>query len=281
MGENATVILPHEHVLSLSFPLPLEAEKNLHEVVGYELGRYAPFKIEQVYYDYIVRERNREEKKLWLLVTVVPKKQVDPLLERVNSLGFVPEVLTVSENEDDSGALCNLASFNLLPQVQQVRARGTINSLSKILTTTAVLLMIAVSVYPLLMQELRIADMKSRIESIKSDASSVLAMKQKLEQTSEESAYVEEKKQQYPEVLDVLSALTTLLPDDTWLEQFEVKGSRVRMLGYSADASSLIELLENSPLLQKVAFDSPIVKDRNNGRFRFQIVAELTAREGK
>jgi len=280
-GGNVTVKLPHEHVLFLSFPLPSEAEKNLHEVVGYELGRHAPFKIEQVYFDYIIRERRRDEKKLWLSVTVVPKKQVDPLLERVRTLGFVPEVLTVSEAEGDSVAVCNLAGFNLLPKAQQVSARGAINSLTNLLTVSAVLLMIAVSGYPLLMQEIRITDMKSQIDAIKSDATSVISMKQQLEQASEESAYVEDKKQKYPEVLDILNALTTLLPDDTWLEQFEIKGSRLRVLGFSADASSLIERLENSPLLQKVAFDSPIVKDQRTERFRFQIVAELTAREGK
>lgn len=280
-GGNVTVKLPHEHVLFLSFPLPLEAEKNIHEVVGYELGRHAPFKIEQVYFDYIVRERRRNEKKLWLSVTVVPKKQVDPILEHVRSLGFVPEVLTVSETGEGEGTTCDLAVFNLLPRAQQLSAHSAMNSLAKVLTVSAILLLITVSGYPLLMQEVRISDMKSRADAVKKEAASVLSMKQQLEQASEESSYVEEKKQKYPEVLDILNALTTLLPDDTWLEQFELKGSRVRMLGYSADASSLIERLENSPLLQKVAFDSPIVKDQRTERFRFQIVAELTAREGK
>jgi len=281
LGSNVIVMLPHEHVLSLTFPLPLEAEKNLHEVVGYELGRHAPFKIEQVYFDYIVRERRREEKKILMSVMVVPKKQVDPLLQSVRGLGFVPEILTVSESQEGDGALCKPSSFNLLPRSQQVSASSAMNSLAKLLSVTAVLLLIAVSGYPLLMQEMRISEMKSQVESIKSDATSVISMKQQLEKASQESAYIDEKKREYPEVLDILNALTRLLPDDTWLEQFELKGNRIRVLGLSADASSLIQRLENSPLLQKVAFDSPIVKDPRVGRFRFQIVADITARDGK
>lgn len=280
-GANVAVMLPSDHVLSLSFPLPLEAEKNLHEVVGYELGRHIPFKIEQIYFDYVVSERRKNEKKVWLSMMVVPKKQVDPLLEKVRSWGFIPDALTVRLEGNVKRENCKLAEFNLLPRAQQVGARGSMNTLSKLMAISAVLLAMVVAGYPLMMQEMRIRDLRSQEEAVKRDAAGVLSMKQQLEKAAEESTFVEEKKQKYPEVLDVLNALTTLLPDDTWLEQFELKDNRIRLLGLSADASSLIERLENSPLLQKVAFDSPIVKDSRLGRFRFQIVAELTAKEGE
>ncbi len=100
---NVVVGLDHEHVLSLSFPLPLEAEKNLHEVVGYELGRHAPFKIEQVYFDYSVVERQRSDKKLWVSVIVVPRKQLEPKVGLLRAWGLTPSVITVAEPQEGGG----------------------------------------------------------------------------------------------------------------------------------------------------------------------------------
>jgi general secretion pathway protein L len=276
-GDSAVIKLPHSHTLSLSFSLPLEAEKNLHEVVGYELGRHAPFKIDQVYYDYQVIERRREEKKLRVKASVVPRKQLAPMLSMVREWGFTPAVITV-EAESEEGAFCHLGRLNLLPPPERDTSSGAMNRMAKVLALTAVLLGLAVAGYPLLQQELAIAEMQSRVASVKAEAVNVQSMQQELERLAEASNYVKSQKQQLPEVLDVLNALSLLLPDDTWLERFEMKGERIRMQGMSQDASSLIELLENSPLLQKVSFDSPIVKDPRSGHFRFQIVAELVAR---
>ncbi|MEN8170810.1 MAG: PilN domain-containing protein [Pseudomonadota bacterium] len=279
-GDKVVIRLPHEHVLSLSFPLPLEAEKNLLEVLGYELGRHAPFKIEQVYFDYAVLERRSDENKIWVSVMVVPRNQVEPLITMVRAWGLIPEVLTVSEQSESQGEQCALSGFNLLPLAERDRAKGSMNMAAKVLVLSASLLMATLASYPLLLQEMRISELRAQVEAVRNEAVNVQSMQQELERVAAESAFVDEKKRQFPEVLDVLNALTEILPDDTWLERFEMKVTRIRMQGFSADASSLIELLENSPLLQNAAFDSPVVKDPKTDRFRFQIVAELTGEGG-
>lgn len=281
VGNNVVIRIDNDHALSLSFPLPLEAEKNLHEVVGYELGRHAPFKIEQVYFDYTVTERDRSEKKLWLSVTVVPRKQLEPQISMLRSWGVIPTSITVGVPQEGDVGQCQLASINLLPLTERGNTHVTVNRVAKLMMGSAFILMVTAVMYPFIRQERELAELRAHVEAVKSEAVNVQSMKQELERAAEEAAYVEEKKRQYPEVLDVLNALTMLLPDDTWLEHFEMKEERIRMRGLSADASSLIELLENSPLLQKVSFDSTIVKDPRVERFRFQIVAELAAREGE
>lgn len=272
--------LSSEDVLSLSFPLPLEAEKNLHEVLGYELGRHAPFKIEQVYYDYTVLERRREEKQIWLSVVVVPRQQVDPLLTLMRGWGFVPAIVSINEPSPGPVEACDVAPLNLLPLVQRAQALGSMHLAARMLTLSATVLLVALIAYPLLVQELHIAELQAQVDAVKSEAVNVQSMQRELQRVATESAFVAEKKQRVPEALDVLNALTLMLPDDTWLEHFEMKGNRMRIQGLSADASSLIELMENSPLLQRVEFDSPIVRDPRIERFRFQIVAELAAGGG-
>lgn len=274
-GDKVVIELLYEHVLSLSFPLPLEAEKNLHEAVEYELVRHVPFTTEQIYFDYELLERRKEQKKLWVSVVVVPRKQVAPLLSMVRGWGLLPEVVTVSAEPDALGALCNLRRVNLLPSAEQGGGSGAVSLVTRLLMLSAAMLMLLVALFPLLMQQVQIEQLRAALGEVKEEAASVQSMRTELERVSAEAAYVDEQKQQLPEVLDVLNALTTRLPDDTWLERLEMKGARIRMQGLSMDASSLIELLENAPLLQNVTFDSPVVKDQRLERFRFQIVAEL------
>lgn len=274
-GEQVVIRLPQEQVLALSFPLPLEAEANLDEVLGYELGRHAPFKIDQVYYGYTIQERRGGERKLWLSVTVVPRKQVEPLLAQVRSWGLFPVAVTAGRMDQSP---CDLSGQNLLPPQEQVGVGGSPSLLVKLLLLLALLLGVTLAAYPLVVQKVRTAELQQQVDAVKEKAQGVQSMQQEMERMAAEAAFVDEKKRQYPEVLEVLNVLTGLLPDDTWLERFEMKGERIRIQGMSADASLLIELLENSPLLQKVSFDSPIVKDQRSGRFRFQIVAELVPR---
>lgn len=274
-GGQVVIRLQPDQVLPLSFSLPLEAETNLDEVLGYELGRHAPFKIEQVYYGYTIAERRNAEKKIWLSVTVVPRKQVDPLLEKVRHWGLNPVAVTAVVPGEAADAQCRTGGLNLLPQAQRGHGGGTTNMAVRVLVLTACLLCVLVGGYPLLMQRMHIAELQQEVSAVKKMAVSVQSMQQEMERLAGEAAFVDEKKNRYPEVLAVLKELTRLLPDDTWLERFEMKEERIRIQGMSEDASPLIELLENSPLMQNVSFDSPIVKDTRTERFRFQIVAEL------
>lgn len=281
-GEQVAIRLPQEQVLSLSFSLPREAESNLDEVLGYELGRHAPFKIEQVYYGYTILERHNGERKIWLAVSVVPRKQVEPLLAQVREWGLRPVAVTADDaRAGEAASPCARGGVNLLPQHERGSARGSVNRAVKLLLLLALLLTSALAGYPLVLQVLHIDELQRQVAIVKRDAVSVQSMQQEMESMAAEAAFVDDRKHQYPEVLDILDTLTRLLPDDTWLERFEMKGERIRIQGMSADASQLIELLENSPLMQKVSFDSPIVKDQRIDRFRFQIVAELVSRGAK
>ncbi len=280
-GDRVAILLSQEQVLALSFPLPLEAENNLDEVLGYELGRHAPFKIEQVYYDYTVQERRSGERTIWVSVTVVPRKQVEPMLTRVRNWGLIPAVVTVAEQANSSSSACSIGEQNLLPRDEREADAGHASLAVKLLLLVALLLTALVAVYPILIQEMRITELQQQVTMVKKEAVSVQSMQLEMERVAAESAYVDDRKRQYPETLDVLNTLTRILPDDTWLERFEMRGARIRIQGMSADASSLIELLENASLLQKVSFDSPIVREPRIDRFRFQIVAELVQGGGR
>ena len=76
-----------------------------------------------------------------------------------------------------------------------------------------------------------------------------------------------------PQVVDALKEITDIIPTDTWLNSLQLHDRHLILRGTSVEATAVIEALVNSPLLQDVQFDSPVVK--KGSRETFTIVAGL------
>ena len=74
--------------------------------------------------------------------------------------------------------------------------------------------------------------------------------------------------------LPVLRELTELLPSDTWLTTLSLDQKGVELTGQAAAASALIPLLENSPVLERVEFSSPVTRGRDKEQFRIRAAWE-------
>ncbi|HET7340497.1 MAG TPA: PilN domain-containing protein [Methylomirabilota bacterium] len=74
--------------------------------------------------------------------------------------------------------------------------------------------------------------------------------------------------------LPVLRELTELLPNDTWLTTLSLDSKGVELTGQAAAASALIPLLENSPVLERVEFSSPVTRGRDKEQFRIRAAWE-------
>ena len=86
---------------------------------------------------------------------------------------------------------------------------------------------------------------------------------------------LKEEKSGASNVVDVLLELTSVLPDDTWLENVALKDGGVTMQGQSASATELIELLESSAIFSKAKFESPVTQLPGGLAERFNIRAEI------
>jgi Tfp pilus assembly protein PilN len=78
-----------------------------------------------------------------------------------------------------------------------------------------------------------------------------------------------------PGAREVLLALTTVVPLDTWLTEFTYQDGRVTIKGYSGNASVLLGALDGSPLFKQVRFGAPITPDARSQKDVFLIQAEL------
>ena len=96
-----------------------------------------------------------------------------------------------------------------------------------------------------------------------------------LKEMAERSRFVMAQKRDRFAVMDMLSEVTRLLPDDTWVLQFGRRGDRLTVSGYSVKPSSLIGILEDSRMFTGVRFSSPVTVDPRVGKERFNISATV------
>jgi general secretion pathway protein L len=266
--ERSEIILrlPPTQVLSKVFTLPLMVEENLRQVIGFEMDQQTPFKADQVYYDFEVLKKNPLTQQLTVRLTAVPRKLLDGILERLNTLGIPLDTIDVAETS---------FAINLLPPERRRPRKPTLQRLNLVLGLVALLLLTATVAIPLIRKAKRAEHLQAEITAVQKEAASVSALRKQLDELTQQASFLVEAKMKAPVVIHVLDALTHLMPDGTWLYQFELNGKEVLMQGESPASSTLIGLLETSPLFRNVTYRSPVTPNRVTGAERFNLSAEV------
>ena len=101
--KNLFLGIPRDQVVLKYLDLPLAIEENLGNVLTYELDRYTPFTIEDVYLDYQIISRDKEGQTLKILLVAVKKELIDRYLMILERLNIRPKGVEIT-----STALCNL-----------------------------------------------------------------------------------------------------------------------------------------------------------------------------
>ena len=109
------------------------------------------------------------------------------------------------------------------------------------------------------------------------------ALREQLERLTGDYNFALQKKYAFPGALQSVEDVTRLLPDDTWLTQFEMKSTakgkephrEILVRGESANAGRLISLFEESKLFEQAAPRSPTTKIQPGPGEIFDLGAQL------
>ena len=86
---------------------------------------------------------------------------------------------------------------------------------------------------------------------------------------------LERRKHEVPSTVMVLEALSEVLPDHTYVTEFRVTANKVRLIGVTRDAASLIELIERSGRFKGASFFAPTTRSSSDASERFHIEATI------
>src|SRR5262249_11958724 len=86
---------------------------------------------------------------------------------------------------------------------------------------------------------------------------------------------LERRKYESPAAVIVLEELSQVLPDNTYVTELRIEGDKLRVIGLSRDAPSLIGLIERSHHFSRATFFAPTTRAPNEPGERFHIEATI------
>lgn len=266
LQSEVALCLPSEQVLRKIIHLPLAAEENLRQVIAFEMDRYTPFKAEQVYFDFRLVHRDGQ---LEISLAVVPRAVVDDPLRQLAAWGAQVSAVLVADD------VAGLVPWNLLPAEQRQKSRDTRQlRLNIALASGAAVLLCAALALPIWQKRETVLALHPLLAKAYQRAMTAEDLRHQLEVMMAEYNYLLDKKRQTPPVVAVLDDVTRALPDDTWIQQFDLKGKEILIQGETASSSKLAGLFEQAKTLHGASFRSPLTKGQGTNSERFQLAAE-------
>ena len=270
---TAVIELTEGRFVSLQIKLPAAARDHLDEVLRNEMDRYTPFNHQQVYFDYRIDPNSTQGNTITVEVVLTPRQPIDQWFDLLESLGLRVTGIEPSITGDPMAEYLNLGPRDRLRFDRRKRAFGIACA-----TSFAMALLILGAWLPVGQRLDILQRIETRLEQKRAAANALVETRQDLDVVERAAAKVKEESRTKTPLIVLWAELTRLLPDGTWLEQLNHKGDHVRVVGYSDNASSLIEILEASELLSDVRFDAPVTIDSKTSREHFRIAATLVAR---
>lgn len=271
-GVNRDLLLSDADILRTEVVMPLAAEASLGRVLAYEMDRHTPFQAEEVYFAWRVSGRDREAGQLHFELFVTPREPVDAGLEQLKRLGLAPGGVDVSINDE-------LLGINLLPQAMRYRTVNQRVRMNWVFGTIAVALMVFVMAQSLWLREYQIEAIGDAIEDVRAEAMVVQQIRKQIDDASEAAGFLQGRKIQNGYKLEILAELTRILPQDTYLDRLTLSAEVTQMQGKSANAQSLIELINASSYFENASFRGPTRLDNRSRKEIFDLRANNTSQE--
>lgn len=265
-GDRIAVGLGPALYLHKEVTLPLAAAANLHQVMGFEMDRHTPFKADRVYYHACEIRRDTSRNTVTAALYAIPKKTLDTILDDLRSWQIIPQAAFVYASNmalDDS--------FNLLPSAASTTGNARLRDrLRKHLRGFRLFMLLLMSglivtalAIPLLQKRLAVIELTAAVASAEADAAQAHALRRELEKLTAEYNFVVNKKKSTVPVIVLLDEVSRLLPDDTWVQQLDLRSDELQIRGETASSSKLIVLVEDASLFRDANFLAPLTKGKS------------------
>jgi general secretion pathway protein L len=250
---RATVLrLGGQDVLGKTVALPLAAERELDQVLTFEMDRETPFKAEELYWNHRIEGADRQSGRLSVRLMLLPKADLAPLLTALSQVGIRPRRAEIADGPDagaylplegDGGRAHQPSSRLLWPAAACCAALG-----------------LAAVVIPYVRQEIALASLDREIAVGRTAATEAESLRREIDRLSGSADFVASERDKAGRPLIVLAAATRVLPDDTYLTEMELRQRKVTLTGRSAAAARLIGPLAADGTFRNPGFAAPVTR---------------------
>ncbi len=278
---RVVVSLAPADLLRKRLVLPAALEENLRQALAYDLDRHTPFKPEELYFDAVVVDRAPARGTITVDLATARRSAVDPVLRHVAAWGA--EVVAVVP---EPPATAWRSRLNLLPADART-ARPLLRRWQFWLPLLAILAALAaVIVIPLWQMREQAISLGQQADEARGRAAVSETLRAQVNQQVGDYNFALERKYAFPSALAVVDTVSRLLPDDTWLTQFELKSTpkgkdvqrEINLRGETANAGKLVQLFEESQMFAQAAQRGPTTKIQPGPGEIFDLGAQLRQR---
>jgi len=266
-------LLSNKDALVRKIALPQAAKENLLDVIGFELDKYVPFNKDQVQLGYKIDRTNTTDDKLLLDLAVIPKQKVMDVLKLCDEKSIFLDSIDVNLEEENSKPAA--LGVNLLPADKRKPKDFTNLKINVVLTVVLVALVYFVMYTSLANKQNKIDKLTVINEQLQKQARTSKLLNKELKNAIVSSKFLQNKKQEHPAIMEIFSEVTSMLPDNTYLTRFKLDHNKLEITGQSANANSLIPLLNESKNWYVPQFIGAVVPDPRTNKEKFTIKAEL------
>lgn len=283
-GRNRQIVLmlASKSALLRKAMFPAATEENLRAVTGFELERLTPFKAADAAFDVKLLKRvparaEGETDQIEVAVAAAPRRLVERELGKLKAAGIKVDAVAV-----ESDLLGMPPYLDLLPPEERAAPSGARHRAVNFgLALLALLMLLAVVVWPIWQKRERVAALIPIVERAKAGSEVAERTQRELERRVDEYNFALAKKHAQVPIIEVLEQVTKLLPLTGWVNQFEIKptktGRELIVQGEVAQGTKVIELFEQSGLVQNTTFKSPETRGAAPNMNRFHVAGELVA----
>jgi hypothetical protein len=273
-GSRAIAVLASTDALVHELTLPAAVERDIERALDLHLERELPLSRDRVCVDWRLVRREREHRRIIVRVLVAHRDRVEALRDAVAAKGLRPVRVAAF---GPSGELLG----NLQPR-QHRTARLRLTALDRKLALAAASLAVAAACVIAGQWIYERVSVQDEVIQARELAATTGALTRRLREESA-SAVALVQLMRVPDAVDVLTALTSTTPQDTWAYELDVKpepagGYQVKMGGFAPAATTFVDTLEKSPQFGHVRLVSAASAGLGTARDRLQVSAKWEQR---
>jgi general secretion pathway protein L len=269
------LLLDASQVLRPQLQVPAGAEPRLREMMVHEIDRQTPFAAEQVSFEPRVVARDAATRALRVELVVLPLARLQALLEQLGPIAT--GLAGVDVIAPDGTAL----GVNLLPAAQRVQRSDRARLLHLGLAAAVVAILFASLWITLGNRAAAHEAWSGRVAQAQREARAARKLRGALQDSVRAANFLARRRAAQPTVLEIIGDLTHRLPDDTWLEKISINDGQINLIGQSVHASTLVGVLQDSPLIHKPTLTGSVQADPRTGKERFNLAAVVAGSEAE
>jgi len=259
--------VPPGSLLEHRFAIPLVAERDAANFLRYEIDRVTPFSADELFWTFETERRDRATGRLFVRLSMLPRAELGSTVSWLNRAGLVPAAIEAAGDDD---------RMRYLPIGSIATEQGTISrALTRLAAITCAALAVVAVVLPFLLQQIELQRLDRQTAMLQPGVTEVYTLRRRIDGQAAGADVVAGEHNRVGDALQILAAITGILPDNTFLTALSLSKRNLTISGQSADAVGVISALSSAPIIRDPSFSAPVTTAPDGHGSLFAISAGL------